>query len=427
MSTPTSTAASFATSTTTTPAAPAPPFSTGDVAFDAQLERSLTAAMRGCADLGEVRAVATRIRAGDFDSWAREWRTLADSVVADGDESLGRDDAVSARRCYLRAVEYYRQAFYFERDDLTRHDLHADYRAHVAAFRAAMPLLSTPCLPMELDQDGVAVSGYLLRPAADDAARPTVIAPAGYDSTAEGGYAEEAVTALEYGMNCLVLEGPGQGGVLYDRGQTMRPDFEAVLGPVLDWVVAQPGVDPDALVLFGRSFAGYLAPRGAAGEPRIAALIADPAQYDFGAALHARMGDANWRRLEQGDPTLESDLAVMLADPQQRNDYQCRMTTHGTTTLTDYFHALSRFSLAGVADRITCPTLALEAEGDFAGTGSLDVFARSVGGPVTTHHFTVAEGAGGHCEGLGQQRLDRVVYGWLTGVLHRPQGGMRRG
>ena len=229
MSTPTSTAASFAASTTTTPAAPAPPFSTGDAAFDAQLERSLTAAMRGCADLGEVRAVATRIRAGDFDSWAREWRALADSVVADGDESLGHDDAVSARRCYLRAVEYYRQAFFFDRDDLTRHDLHADYRAHVAAFRAAMPLLSTPCLPMELEQDGVAVSGYLLRPAADDTPRPTVIAPAGYDSTAEGGYAEEAVTALEYGMNCLVFEGPGQGGVLYERGQTLRPDFETVL------------------------------------------------------------------------------------------------------------------------------------------------------------------------------------------------------
>ncbi|MDT7745295.1 MAG: hypothetical protein QOE59_4373, partial [Actinomycetota bacterium] len=212
-------------------------------------------------------------------------------------------------------------------------------------------------------------------------------------------------------------EGPGQGGVLYDRGQTMRPDFEAVLGPVLDWVVAQPGVDPDALVLFGRSFAGYLAPRGAAGEPRIAALIADPAQYDFGAALHARLGDAMWTRLEQRDPTLDSDLAGMLADPQQRNDYQCRMTTHGVTTLSDYFRALSRFSLAGISERITCPTLAMQAEGDFAGTGQLEVFARSLGGPVTTHRFTAAEGAGGHCEGLGQQRLDRVVYGWLTTVL----------
>ncbi|NMO93198.1 S9 family peptidase [Actinomycetospora sp. TBRC 11914] len=400
---------------TATPAAP--PFSTGDDAFDAQLQRSLTAAMRSCADLGEVRSVATRIQPRDFDSWAREWRALADAVVADGDESLGRDDAVSARRCYLRAVEYYRQAFFFERDDLTRAELHADYRAHVAAFRAAMPLLTTPCTPMELERDGVAASGYLLRPAADDTPRPTVIAPAGYDSTAEGGYAEEAVSALEYGMNCLVVEGPGQGGVLYDRGQTLRPDFETVLRPVLDWVVTQPGIDPAALVLFGRSFAGYLAPRGAAGESRIAALVADPAQYDFGAALHARLGDVMWRRVEQRDPTLDADLAGMLADPQQRNDYQCRMATHGVTTLSDYFWALSQFSLEGLAGRITCPTLALEAEGDFAGTGQLDVFAKAVGGPVTTHHFTAAEGAGGHCEGLGQQRLDRVVYGWLATVL----------
>ena len=373
--------------------------------------------MRGCADLGEVRAVATRIRAGDFDSWAREWRALADSVVAEGDESLSHDNTVSARRCYLRAAEYYRQAFFFARDDLTRHDLLADYRAHVAAFRAAMPLLTCSCEPIELEQDGIVVSGYLLRPTGDETRRPTVIAPAGYDSTAEGGYAEEAVSALEYGMNCLVFEGPGQGGVLYERGLTVRPDFATVLRPVGDWALAPPGVDPGSLVLFGRSFAGYLAPRGATGEPRIAALIADPAQYDFGAALHARLGDAVWTRLEQHDPTLEADLAGMLEDPQQRNDWQCRMATHGVTTLTDYFRALSRFSLAGISERITCPTLATDAEGDFAGTGQLDVFARSLGGPVTTHRFTAAEGAGGHCEGLGQQRLDRVLYDWLATVI----------
>ena len=37
--------------------------------------------------------------------------------------------------------------------------------------------------------------------------------------------------------------------------------------------------------------------------------------------------------------------------------------------------------------------------------------------PVTTHQFTAAEGAGGHCEGLGQDRLDQVVFGRLTRVL----------
>ena len=43
-----------------------------------------------------------------------------------------------------------------------------------------------------------------------------------------------------------------------------------------------PEVDPDKIVLVGRSFGGYLAPRGAAGEPRLAAMIAYPGQYDIG-------------------------------------------------------------------------------------------------------------------------------------------------
>jgi len=389
----------------------------GDADFDVQFNRTLSAASRGSGDLGEAFAIASRIQPGSFESWAGEWTATADDVLAEGHASLREGNPVSARSCYLRATEYYRQAFFFTRDDLDNPDLHASYDAHVGAFRAALPLLPYSCVRMEIDSGDVTAAGYLLRPDDSTAERPTVIAPAGYDSTAEGGYYLEALAALERGMNCLVFEGPGQGGVLYKQRQFMRHDFEAVLTPVVDWLIAQEGVDPQALVLFGRSLAGYLAPRGATGEHRVAALICDPAQYDFGAALRARAGDEVWERLRRDDPTLEADLAPMIADPRQRNAYGNRMACHGVTRLTDYFREFARFNLVGIADRITCPTLALAGEGDFAGTGQLDVFAGALRCPVTTHQFSIAEGAGGHCEGLGQDRLDRVVYDWLAGVL----------
>lgn len=246
-----------------------------------------------------------------------------------------------------------------------------------------------------------------------------MIAPAGYDSTAEAGYLDAAVGALEYGLNCLVFEGPGQGGVLYRRGLPLRPDFETVLRPVVDRLVEHPGVDPAALVLLGRSFAGYLAARGATGEPRVAALVCDPGQYDFGAAMRARMGDAVWQRLEDHDPTLEADLAGLLADPQRRNDFAWRMAAHGVSTLTDYFRALGEFSLAGLGERITCPLLVMEPEGDFASTGQSEPLVAAVRGPVTRHAFTAAEGAGGHCEGLGQFRFERVAHDWIATTLAR--------
>jgi hypothetical protein len=51
---------------------------------------------------------------------------------------------VSARGGYLRAAEYFQQAFFFHRDNLNGPHLRATYRASVQAFRAALPLLSHP-------------------------------------------------------------------------------------------------------------------------------------------------------------------------------------------------------------------------------------------------------------------------------------------
>ena len=107
----------------------------------------------------------------------------------------------------------------------------------------------------------------------------------------------------------------------------------------------------------------------------------------------------------------------MLADPSARNGFEWRMAAHGVTTISDYFRGLCRYNLVGLADHITCPTLALAGEGDFAGTGQLQTFADALAVPVTTRAFTIAEGAGGHCEGLGQDLLDQYVYGWLAGIL----------
>jgi len=57
----------------------------------------------------------------------------------------------------------------------------------------------------------------------------------------------------------MTAGGPGQGGVLYEQGLHLRPDFEAVLTPVVDFALTRPEVDGKRLALLGRSFGGYLA------------------------------------------------------------------------------------------------------------------------------------------------------------------------
>jgi pimeloyl-ACP methyl ester carboxylesterase len=210
---------------------------------------------------------------------------------------------------------------------------------------------------VRIPYEGTALAGYLYAPDDSGTSRPTIVMLCGYDSTAEYGWVD-VPPALERGYAVLVVEGPGQGGALIDQGLPMRPDFENVLTPVLDWLLARPEVDPDAVVLFGRSFAGYLAPRAAAFEHRIAALVCDPAQPE--------MAD----RLPKGPAARLAAPVVRLQmrrNPRRREFFGARMATHGLTDVGAYFAELRRYSMLSLADRITCPTLVVEAEGDFAG------------------------------------------------------------
>lgn len=396
-----------------------------DPDFDAEFGRTLYATVAGSSDLGEAFATARRMTTVDVDSWYREWTATGESVAADAAASAAGGHRVSARQAFLRAAEYHRQAFYYCRGDLSSAALRQSHDRHRRAFRSAVALMDGEARAVAVPYGATTLAGYFFRPSDDGVARPTVLLPAGYDSTAESGWGDGVAMALGHGMNALTFEGPGQGGVLYDQGLTFRPDFEAVLTPVVDWVLDQTGVDPAAVVLFGRSFAGYLAPRGATGEHRLAGLICDPVQYDFGEAMRRRMGDDGWAKVQAADPAFDAQLNAVLDDPAKRNWFRSRMVTHGVTTVGAYYRELARFSLRGLADRITCPTLLLDAEGDPSSSGQTDELAMALTCPTTVHHFTEAEGAGGHCEGLGQRRLERVAFDWIDTVLAaRPVGAV---
>ena len=116
--------------------------------------------------------------------------------------------------------------------------------------------------------------------------RPTVILTGGYDGTAEELYFSNGAAALARGYNVLAFDGPGQGTALVGQGLVMRPDWEAVITPVVDYLHTRPDVDPAKVALIGLSLGAYLAPRAASAEHRLAACIADCGSYDlFAAAL----------------------------------------------------------------------------------------------------------------------------------------------
>lgn len=380
-----------------------------DPLFDGQLQRSVAKADSGMANIGECLVIAAQITNGDRTSWYRAWSTFAGRLVEQADAALAAGHPVSARDAYLRAAEYFRQAFFFHRDDLDGEELRSAYRAGVTAFRAALPLLPYPGRIL----DG-GLSGYLFTPVGAAGPFPTLLHIGGYDGTAEE-LAASARPALERGYAFAAVDGPGQGAVLYDQRIPMRPDWENVVPAMVDALTTRPEVDHHRIVLVGRSFGGLTAPRGASNEPRLAALIVDPGQYDLGVAV-GRLGPLA-PRLD--DPTADPQFQDLLDNPSMAAFLAPRMVTNGTPTVRGFFQDLARYHNRDAAPRITCPTYVTDNETDTVSTGQGQVLFDHLHCEKEFRRFTLAEGAEGHCEGMAPVVFWTAALDWLDDLLAR--------
>ncbi len=379
-----------------------------DAVLDGQLQRTVGKSEAQMASIGECLAIAEQIDPDDRESWYEAWSRCARLLAKQGEESAAAGHRVSARGRFLRAAEYFRQAFFFHRDDLDGRKLQLAYGSSVSAFRASMALLDATARVLAGE-----VSGYLFAPKGVGEPRPTILHIGGYDGTAEELYAA-AAPVLQRGFVLAALDGPGQGAMLYRRRVVMRPDWENVLPAMFDAVAGQPEVDPRRIVLVGRSFGGFLAPRGAAGEPRLAAVVADPGQYDLGVTAASRLGPLMDRL---GDPGAEPEFDSLLDLPGLRAFLRPRMATHGTPTVQGYFADLMRYTNAESAPRITAPTLVTDNEADPVSTGQGKVLVEHLSCEKDFRLFTRAEGAEGHCEGLAPGVFWEAAFDWIESHL----------
>lgn len=374
-----------------------------DVNFDGQLQRTVAKCDAGMANVGECLYIASRITPGDRDSWFRAWSGFAQQLDAQGDAALAAGRTVSARSCFLRATEYFRQAFFWHRDDLDGTELTTAYTASVAAFHKALPLLDGSATIL----DG-ATPGYLFAPEGDGPF-PTILHVGGYDGTAEEVYAT-AFHALDRGWAYVALDGPGTGIPLYERRVPMRPDWENVVPGMVDLVVRQAQVDPDRIVLVGRSFGGYTAPRAASGEPRIAALIADPGQLDLGASMATRLG-ALYDRID--DPTADDEFEALRQDQALDTFFGPRIATHGVDGVRAYIADMRRYSSREQVGSITCPSFITDNETDVVSTGQGQLLFDALSCPKEFRRFVQSEGAEGHCEGMAPVVFWTAAFDWL--------------
>jgi hypothetical protein len=383
-----------------------------DEGFDGQLQRTVGKCDAGMANVGECLYIASQITPGDRDSWYAAWSAFADSLAAQATIADQAGHTVSAASLRVRAAEYYRQAFFWHRDDLDGKELTTAFRRSVDAFRTALPHLPRPGRVVEGD-----TPGYLFAPPGAGPF-PTILHIGGYDNTAEELYAS-AYPAVDRGWAFVGLDGPGQGSVLYNRRVPQRPDWEHVVPGMFDLVAGLPEVDARRIVLVGRSFGGLLAPRGAAGTPRLAALIADPGQYDMAAGLATRLG-ALWQRVD--DPAAKPQFDALLERPGMRTLLGPRMVTNGVSDPQAYFRDMRRYTSAELAPSIRCASFITDNETDPVSTGQGQQLYDAMTCPKVFRRFTRAEGAEGHCEGMAPIVFWTAAFDWLDTPSLTAQG-----
>jgi hypothetical protein len=247
-----------------------------DEFFDEQALRTLAHTQFGGADVGECVTTMQRVPPGDRAAWHREWTATADRVAAIGDACAAAGHTVSAREGYLRASNYYRTSYVMLYGAPLAAELVRAFDRESATFRQFAACAGPSVEPVEIPYEGTTLPGYFCRAANVAGRARTLIATNGYDSTVHEMYFGLAVAANRRGYHCLLFDGPGKGRALIKQGLTMRPDWEPVIRPVVDYALTRAEVDATRLALAGWSFGGYLSLRGAGSEPRLAACISDP-------------------------------------------------------------------------------------------------------------------------------------------------------
>jgi dienelactone hydrolase len=387
-----------------------------DRTFSFELLRMLSEAVYGGSDINECLLTASRITEGDVESWHREWNATAERIHQIADSCLARGHRVSARDAYLRASNYYRSAEFFMHMEIGQTDPRAlpTYQKSVHCFRQAMPLLSFPCEEVAIPYEGTVLPGYFYR--VDDSAtpRPTLILHGGYDSTGEELYFGTVPAALQRGYNCLTFEGPGQGSVIRLQHLPFRPDWEQVVTPVVSYLLTRPEVDPNRIVLEGRSLGGYLAPRAAAFEHRLAACVAVDGLYAFAASREFLGQDKPVSSDEELNALLEREISRNMG---LRWAISQGMWAMQATSLLDCMQKMQQYTMEGVAKQVTCPTLVCDAEKDHFFAGQPKKLYDALTCPKTYLLFTASDAAEEHCHAGATLLQCQRIFDWLDETL----------
>lgn len=303
--------------------------------FGGHTLRLVAQAQQGGGDVFDIARAMKNVQPGDKEAWERAWLELAEKTEARAKAALAVGHLRTARQTFFHASNYYRmsdvlltiahEAKRRERFCKSREN----FRAAAGLNESKIEVITVRCGDDEYD-------GYYCHPTNFKPGRsPAVLFLGGADA-----YAEEIYFGgkqmLDRGWTMLLVDTPGRGSSMYLKGIKTRPDYEVPGKACIDYLVSRPEVDANRIALLGISMAGYYAPRVAAFEKRIKALVAWSGCYSVLDDLY--------------------DFCVHLQPVCQR--------LLGGVSHDEARRQLKDYTMAGIAKNITCPTLITHGDND---------------------------------------------------------------
>jgi dienelactone hydrolase len=297
--------------------------------------RLVAQAQQGGGDIFDIARAMKRVEAGDRDAWERAWLELAQKTEARAQAALASGHQRTAEQYFFHASNYYRMSDVLL--TIAEEPKRAErFRKAQENFRAAAKLHEPKIEVVTVRCGSEEYSGYFCYPVNPKPDKwPAVLFLGGADA-----YAEEIYFGgkqmLDRGWAMLLVDTPGRGSSIYLKGIKTRPDYEVPGKACIDYLVSRPEVDANRIALLGISMAGYYAPRVAAFEKRLKALIAWSGCYSILDDLYDWCGHLQ--------PVCQRLLGGVSHEEARKQ--------------------LKEFTMAGIAKNIVCPTLITHGDKD---------------------------------------------------------------
>ncbi|MFE5676418.1 alpha/beta hydrolase family protein [Streptomyces erythrochromogenes] len=394
---------------------------------------ALGAAGMRASEVGEVLTAVNTINAAGLSeqTYTDTFRSWGDRLAAP--PAAGRDGGTPSqtrRFRSLRAAQYYAQALFYVLGTDEPGDEEAVYRAGRKAWDTFARLCTPAAVTDTVPWGKTRLPLWFFRPDGPAERRPTVILTNGSDGQNLDMWTYGVSAALDRGWNALVYDGPGQGQLLFVEEIPFTTRWETVVSPLVDWLLRREDVDGERIALTGLSMGGNLAPRAAAFEHRLAAVVAQPGCLSPWLGFDKELRDivtpdkAETNRIwnEEVVPELTPQLAFTVKKRFEIFDRQALRQAREGKVLTDLWtpaQVAIGLDITKVVGRIKAPTLVLDYDFEQFYPGQPREMYELLRTRREYVKLTKATGAQLHCSPMAPQQHCEVVFDWLADVLQR--------